>query len=283
MAVVSAPVPLRLAFWNCGVAPTRGTGKRSAAEAARVVDALLRRGADAVALCEVDEPTARQIHAELGRNVCLTSMTEPLGRSRWDLALFSRADRLRPRVPKPVVGRDEGPSIRAAQHLRLTPKPGDIFDLYLLHWRGRRHSNGHTYRSRASQTLWASVAAGLRQDRRIVVLGDFNDEPFDRPLTELRASRDPHHVLKRPRGRLYNPSWWLAAPDPTDPWTRFGTYAYAQGETSGHYLLDQALTSAHYLDAATPALPRAHVVSFGSLGITAPTIMDHLPLELVLP
>jgi hypothetical protein len=50
----------------------------------------------------------------------------------------------------------------------------------------------------------------------IIVLGDFNDEPFDRCMTHwLHGTRDRQLVRSKPSNRLlYNPSWrWLGEPE----------------------------------------------------------------------
>src|SRR5690606_9301441 len=123
----------------------------------------------------------------------------------------------------------------------------------------------------------------LRADRPVIVLGDFNEEPFDPPLAMLCASRDPEHVLRAPRERLYNPCWWLASPPAREPWAAFGSYGYRDGRTSGRYLFDQALTSAHFLDRGTGAAPHARILSLPSLEPSGAGTIDHMPLELCIP
>lgn len=279
---------LRLVFWNCGVAPPRarqGAATTTVHAAASVVHAALKTGADAVALCEVDGNTVDQIEEELGKGFRAVSMTKPVGRSRWDLAIFYRSQRLRHRQPVPVYGRDQGSHIRAAQRMELTDRSTNTnVMLYLLHWRSRPAQRSHDHREKAAQLLKERVRKDLRENRRVVVMGDFNDEPFDRSVSKtLSTSRDPHRVMRHPDSMLYNPTWWLAAPSPTEPWEPFGTHRYSYGATSNCYALDQALTSAHYLDQRTRAAPLARTLHFSSLGLPTPGTLDHLPLELTLP
>lgn len=278
---------MRLVFWNCGVAPTRGKGKRTAADAAAVVDAALRDGVDLVSLCEVNEEAVGEIRkAVTVKRTQAIAITHAEGKSRWDLAVFYRSERLRCRRGGPVLCRN-GDVARAAHSIRVHHLASEAeLVLYVLHWRSRvSPGNPRDHRNRAAKALRADIDRRLEQGLPVVVLGDFNDEPFDAPVSEhLRASRDPTHVAAHP-SRLYNPTWWLASPRPDDPWAAFGsTSPYRTGTTSSRYLLDQALTSAHFLDAETRRAPRVRVYPDATSLLGAPgATMDHLPLELTLP
>ncbi|MEX1367846.1 MAG: endonuclease/exonuclease/phosphatase family protein [Nannocystaceae bacterium] len=151
-----------------------------------------------------------------------------------------------------------------------------------MHWRSRLRSNGNPYRGIAAQTLYGDVEHDLQQNVPVVVLGDFNDEPFDASLASLGASRDPRLVLRHPKHRLYNPSWSLSAPTIEAPWARFGSLGH-NGRTSTRYLYDQALTSAHFLDEDAGTIPKANLRELVPDPATGSRIIDHLPLELTLP
>ncbi len=283
---------LRLAFWNCGVAPALGqgkraaTGKRSAATVAAVLDSILRSGVELIAGCEVDEDSVGAIRKAMkAKGVRRTLLVSKAGRSRWDLVVFYQTARVRCKTGTKVLVTADRSTIRAGYQVKVTIEEEDEFDLYLLHWRSRTGGSGHRYREHAALELSRHISRGLsKHDRRTVVLGDFNDEPFDRPLTTLRASRDPVLVQRRPVTYLYNPTWWLACPPASNPWERFGSYAYDSGRTTRRYLFDQALTSAHFLDEEQRRAPVVRLLSdvLDSVEQSSADI-DHIPLELTLP
>lgn len=266
---------MKLIFWNCGVAPTRGKPKRCVAEAAEVVCAAFREGAAIVALAEVDEATMKDLASKCARKVQRINITEPIGRTRWDLGVLYSPSAARCRKGGPVEGLAGGQNLRGGYSVNITNKQGNLeFRLYLLHWRSRLRSEGAEERLHQASLLWNSVRDDLSKDCPVVVLGDFNDEPFDMSLSHLNASRDPKWVLRRKKSCLYNPTWWLASPPAEAPADPFGTIEY-RGNGSSAFLFDQALTSYHFLDLKRSRFPRA------SLGQTSPT-KDHRPLELEL-
>lgn len=85
-----------------------------------------------------------------------------------------------------------------------------------------------------------------------ILLGDFNDEPFDASLSEqLLAARDRRLVRKNPV-LLYNPFWrCLGEPIPHVPGTRClsysGSYFHASGAETHWRTFDQIIFSSAFL------------------------------------
>lgn len=210
-------------------------------------------------------------------------LVDRVGGSRWDLGVFYRPEHIGCRQDEAAIARSSGTVVKAAHSVSISAGTAE-FRLYLLHWRSRLRGAAD-HRQEASIALRDSVRSDLEGDRAVVVMGDFNDEPFDGSLTILRASRDPRRVLRDRDAWLYNPSWSAVSPPHTDPWASFGSFAGRAGKTSDSYMFDQALTSAHFLDAATGAAPVVHVrrPQRTSPGVALSATMDHVPLELVLP
>lgn len=269
---------MRLVFWNCGVAPVRGKGKRSIHDTTLAIDATFKAGVDLIALCEVDDCSLERMHSELTPGVAaLVNLANREGSSRWDFGIFARVGSLGCEPMPPATGRDHGDLVKAAQSVRVWNGSGS-FRLYLLHWRSRLQ-NAHSHRLAAAAALHGSIRDDLHSGNPVVVLGDFNDEPHDVSLTALNASRDPRRVLRDPSTFLYNPSWALACPSATEPWNGFGSFRHVGGRTSSRYLFDQALTSAHFLDEKSQVTPtvKLHSIAAGNAS------NDHIPLELTLP
>ena len=213
---------------------------------------------------------------------------------------------------------------------------GSTLTVYVCHWPSRKLSGSEPYRIAASSFLSSLIERDLKFtkdelfDRSgkprlpsrdqlaarwagpVLVLGDFNDNPFDVSITSISGStRDAASVIRParlPRGtalnsvvaylslqpRLFNPTWQIFLSEEAP----FGTYEYA-GEWD---LLDQAFVSSGLLGAAPPRfvpgsarVPRLRfaTTSRGEIEIASPggvpssfdpvTLQgasDHLPLIL---
>lgn len=139
--------------------------------------------------------------------------------------------------------------------VKCAPTRG-IFDVYLTarangavlvllgnHWPAR---SAGVYKSEPFRIMAAEQCSVIVDQLRaqndgvqLVVMGDFNDEPFNRSVREyLLAIRDEERVLSRRTRRpyLYNCTWRLmeeAAP---------GTYYHTEGETPW-FMFDQVMVS----------------------------------------
>jgi endonuclease/exonuclease/phosphatase family metal-dependent hydrolase len=113
------------------------------------------------------------------------------------------------------------------------------------------------FTARGTPQLPAHAVLEERWNEPLLVLGDFNDNPFDTSLRLLADStRERAEVLKRPRlpatrgaaavaayltlrPRLYNPSWALLGGPESPSGAVLGTHRYGRD----WYLLDQVLCS----------------------------------------
>lgn len=266
---------LTLVFWNCGVEPARGKGKRLAADAARFINDQLGRGVDLVAVCEVGPQSFSTIKGLLGKRIRGTKIVDKAGGSRWDFGIFYRTTQILTRKGAPIKLLEAGETVKSAHSIKVLHRDGSpYFDLFLSHWRSRLQASGVGQREKAANLLWETVR---KANRAAVLMGDYNDEPFDNSMHKLRTSRDPAHVIRNPNGRLYNVTWRLCAPPENNPWDSFGTLKGSKDSHSERVLFDQALTTAHFLDADAKTAPTARI-----LPCDLPT-EDHLPVEITLP
>jgi endonuclease/exonuclease/phosphatase family metal-dependent hydrolase len=154
---------------------------------------------------------------------------------------------------------------------------GRAFTVYVNHWTSRRTDTVGGSRLEASEKLLELVRYGMGQaaDVAIVVLGDFNEEPFDAPMRNpLRPRGNWHEDLivrdrlalldsdrRADRPVLYNPCWRLMGelddPRPPTALSQAGTYYYelVQGDRvvrRGWYTFDQVLVNAEMLRGERP-------------------------------
>ncbi|HEU4408755.1 MAG TPA: hypothetical protein VFS43_26070 [Polyangiaceae bacterium] len=134
--------------------------------------------------------------------------------------------------------------------------------LVIAHWPSRQHDEQQRpKRNRLGEVvrqIFRSLIAHSPPEAPpyLVVVGDFNDEPFDHSIAEgIGSTRDRELARQKPRELLYNASWrhlGEAAPHPDDPATPAGagTYFYRRGTPSTRwYTFDQVLVSASFLTA----------------------------------
>lgn len=271
-------MPTTLAFWNCGLAPPApGKPKRTPAEAADAVRLSFSRGADLVAVCEVDREAFNAMKGHLrsaGLALRSTNLTKQAGkRSFWDLGLLF-GPTIRQIVPAHVLGEWEGQTVRVAARLSVQLSSGLHLRLYVAHWRSQIWS-GASQRREAARQLRGKVTSDLVANVPVVVLADFNLEPFDENMVDgLATTRDPRLALRHPKEKLFNPTWGWAAPPSTNPWQPFGSIAYKHTR----FLYDQALTSTHFLNESAGHAPYVRFIP------PPPTQeSDHDLLELTLP
>lgn len=159
----------------------------------------------------------------------------------------------------PIV---EGRVIARQSVTRLRVDGAPEIHLVVAHWPSRLHdAQQRVRRDRLGESVrgrFHSLVARSTPETPpyFVVMGDFNDEPFDRSIAEeIGCTRDRELARRRPRELLYNASWrhlGEAAPHPNDHPTPLGagTYFYRRGGPfTRWYTFDQVLVSASFLTA----------------------------------
>jgi endonuclease/exonuclease/phosphatase family metal-dependent hydrolase len=84
-----------------------------------------------------------------------------------------------------------------------------------------------------------------KEKQHVLVMGDFNDEPFDSALEILNATRDMTIARERP-GMLFNPFWRHLGHEDRDD-VVCGTCFHRNGETTRWRTFDQILLSGEFL------------------------------------
>lgn len=185
-----------------------------------------------------------------------------LFRAPFELAEGDRAVQLHP------IDLGDVPRTRGILEVDLTVH-GQPLVVLVNHWPSRGGGERTVeHRQRAAETARRVVLARLDAARLegreadILIIGDFNDDPFDDSLVEHLEAVRGKFALRGDRGRtvLHNPSWtFLGTPD-------LGTLYYR----SGWNVFDQAIVSRGMLDA-----DGLHYVE-GSLAIHEPDRIRNL-------
>lgn len=263
-----------VAFWNCGLAPAgRGDGcadDETYGAAGRTVRSLVQQGARMLGLCEVDEASVRRLRPFLPKSFTLGSCVGRDDRIRWDLALAYDRDAWENRGGSTkIVARYKESAFKAGWRRVLRHRSTGVeVTIFLAHWRSRLH-DGRLARERCGEELRRCIE---REQRSIIVMGDFNDEPFDKALESLNTSRDIHLVRKN-RTLLFNPFWRHLGHEDRHA-RRCGTYFHRNGDTTRWRTFDQIIISSDFLQ------DRGLCYEWAGPATQFEDVGDHVPVRL---
>lgn len=292
-----APSRIRFGWWNTDLCPRvlgRALEHSEIAKAALVADRLIEGGIDFLLLGEVTPEAAVAIFNALPRRQVLqlwTDTEDDISRPRI-AALYNRN-----------VILDSSPSIlstphsedrdlaRTVQFQARTNLPGAVpISVLAVHWHSQmvpQEDERQTLAGAVKEVVIRTLRAAKRSP--ILVLGDFNVEPYDAiMLNTLLASR--HHQFSRKK-LLYNCAWrWLGEGAPVDAEPslglakRRGTH-YFRGAGSWH-LYDQAMVSRGLLStiAGSPRLIESEsgVLFDSRIGTGQMRRFTHMPIAVTI-
>lgn len=280
---------IKFAWWNSRLSPPVGKPLPDSDRGVVLVEllALLGDGVDLLGLCECDSDAIRWIKSSLTGTTFEISAFSPTGAEFRIAAIWNTAtvDILETEYNTDVV---RGVSFRVGLRLTLRFRAGLACDLFLAHWPGRLF---HHKESGSREGFGAALRRGITARTQagaenFIVVGDFNDEPFDLSLTEgLRTTREPAMAARKP-DLLYNPFWrhivGAVAPAPKDGLAE-GSYYHRNDKLSKWKMLDQMLFSQAFmgkgewsLDESKTGVHRPELLDKAVRGTTSK--IDHLPV-----
>ena len=181
-------------------------------------------------------------------------------------------------------------NFRLAQRVELAiTDTDDQIHLFVSHWPSRLYyPNNHPVRHELGLRLRDAVNEALDKTKYIILMGDYNDEPFDFSLSEqLQATRDKNFA-QRKRQLLYNPFWRhmvqpLNIEKTSEVIAAAGSYYHKQGDITRWRTFDQIIFSAAFLGNTTWRLNEAltgiiDIPEYSALVMKAKEIFDHIPI-----
>jgi hypothetical protein len=215
------------------------------------------------------------------------------GRLQFDTGVIYRKDKLKLIDYESLIANRGSHSLKIANRVDfLSANMDKPFHVFVSHWPSRqwcekngadRHLLGIRLRD-AIEELYKFYGS----PPNAILLGDFNDEPFDASLSDqLLATRDRRLVRKNP-GMLYNPFWrCLGEPIPHVPGTQrvsySGTYFHASGLETQWRTFDQIIFSSAFLGQSEWQLNEKYtqiiqLEPFDNFVSKANEIFDHFPV-----
>lgn len=297
-------IEMKLGFgwWNTSLSPTKNKNRSSPEQkevAGNVVKRLLNNHSiDFLGLGEVSIQDINHLRTHINDNRYI--FTKNIGENDdggFDLGIVYNCEKLRLDKLKSIISsrgeRKLKIALRVDFQVALVEAPLYIF---VSHWPSRMFNHeGQAIRDDFAMKLKCEIEEiqnVYSGKASIVLMGDYNDEPFDKPLAgHLCASRD-RRLVRRSRYYLYNPFWrLLGEKDAHLPNRKIGTFAgtcfYSSGSETKWNTFDQIIVSS----ACLLGLPW-HLNEEKSMVLDLPpldlllmkkkSIFDHFPIQSIL-
>lgn len=240
----------RIAWWNTHLTPPRGKAL-PANEHSLVLEViiLLLSRCDIVFLGEVSSDNLDWLSEHLaGTPFVVKDMTRGSKARKFNLGVIYNEDVATFIGNEFNIAQIGGDNYKIACRMDFVFHREDYFSFLVSHWPSRllkredTEIRGH-YGAALRKEVESLQAEGVKY---LIVLGDFNDEPFNHSMTtHLRGCRDATFVMTNPE-LLYNPFWkqivcrrgYVRSPSTNDP---TGTYFYSSDNLHRWRVFDQML------------------------------------------
>lgn len=251
---------ITFAWWNTSLSPHSNENKASDEHKSYVIFTLLRlikeKSVDVLCLCEVsidDIIFIRELLKDLDFTIYDGTLRD--GRKKFDLCVIYRSNILE-FVNSNIISKVQvRRKIHAGQEVNFLIKDTrEPLTLYLAHWSSRMYDHEEsTKKILLGSLLRDAIMSSFENDKisNIIILGDFNEEPFNKSITDaLFASRDISLVKKTPT-LLYNPFWRHMVYNNLHPSSHLyegcGTYFYKGDESNEWKTFDQIIFSSSFV------------------------------------
>ncbi|MGZ9709526.1 endonuclease/exonuclease/phosphatase family protein [Glaciimonas sp. GNP009] len=289
------------AWWNTSLAPTKASD-RATDESKRIAlqvisELLVTRGFHILGLCELSEAEIDWLKDHCSRlGFEVVSGVEKLNRVTYDTCLIYDSKTLQYRANKNIHAMSGQSTQKIAQRVEFTIlKDQTLLNVFVSHWPSvMRMNKSNVERNRYGDHLKSAVDEVWEVDplAKIILMGDYNDEPFDTPLAfNLKATRDRHLASAKP-GSLYNPFWNRIGSDRdysrgSDNVGFCGTYFYAKDKLDRWRTFDQIIVSSGLLGQSQwhldeSAVEVINLPSYTEQVMDKKTKFDHFPVAITI-
>ncbi len=282
--------PLAFAWWNTSLSPlakSRASDEDKQIAIGVICYLLFYCAVDFLALGEIsaDDVALLRTLTEL-EGYRIESGVSQSGRLMFDTCFIYRPDRLQISTPIEIYDGSDDDRMKIAQKIGLQLiDDGTWFSLLVSHWPSRRNDADRISLGIHLRYVVKDIIAASEFAPYIILLGDYNDEPFDVSLSQrLMATRDKALIInKRKKQLLYNPFWRHLSYPNLQALDYAGTYYYKNGPMTKWHTFDQIMVSSAFLGEIGWALDEA---STGIIDIPGylqmvknnQSIFDHLPI-----
>lgn len=178
---------------------------------------------------------------------------DTVGKLKFDLCYIYNSNKVNLRKNNNYSSHENLVPIKAGHSYKLAQKleleilgTNEIIHIFVSHWPSRKYlpeNNSDRYFLGDQLRYYADI---IRKNSSkvpyILLLGDYNDEPFDKSISEqIIATRDKSLVLKK-KDIFYNP-FWCKMGNYNQKDRFYGTYYYKSGKYTKWFTFDQIIFS----------------------------------------
>ena len=255
------PETLVFSFWNTSLTPpvakcVGNTPQDKMDSALEIIGDILKK-VDFLGLCEVHNDNLEHISNYLkGTEFTVMNLILPIGKTWFDLAVIYNKKKLSVTFEAQLKARyGQQGSLKSAVRLSVKELQSENeFHVFISHWKSRL-SGSEEERRAAAVTLRNSIHDSVEQNKSVILMGDYNDGPFNQSIfCDLAAGKCFDATKSYPKGILYNPFSRLSFNPKlysylNDTPSSVGTY-YIKGaktEPQHFFIFDQIIFSADFL------------------------------------
>ncbi|NLQ23798.1 endonuclease/exonuclease/phosphatase [Shewanella sp. S-1] len=289
---------LRFGWWNIALSPSAPQAKSKANTVTypvlctHIKTLLQDHSCDFLALCEVSSEDVRYFSDNLKlEDFSTLNLTHNVGKTRFDVAIIYKKSKIKVSHIKSLSKFLTGNTVKASQLVEVENlDDSKIIYIYLCHWASRLNGNSEDKRVAAANIVYNSALDLIENGHDVIIMGDFNDNPYDKSLNKcLKASRCHDAVKKYPTEYFYNPFWRSIVSDNRYSHAgiattyRSGSHKYKQFMGEIWHSYDQIIVSGSFINNSY-----WHLNEFRTQVITPEAILenyednshfiDHLPI-----
>ncbi|WP_368178350.1 hypothetical protein [Aeromonas sp. R7-1] len=288
---------LRFGWWNAALSPSAPQAGSNASDETyplvckHIKSLLTEKSCDFLALSEVSSKDINHfINAIDIENITILDMAEKVGKTRFDIAVIYNNKKLKVKHISNLSKSITGNIVKAAQIVEvINIDDSKIFYIYLCHWASRLNG-GEEKRNASASMVYQSAMDYIQNDKDVIILGDFNDNPYDRSLNvNLQASRCHDAVRKYPNEFFYNPFWRTIVSEKKyshlEPMQAYpsGSHKYKTFQGTIWHSYDQAIVSGSLISGGRWCLNEYETNIISSTDIlndysSSKCFIDHLPI-----
>ncbi|EPS3421739.1 endonuclease/exonuclease/phosphatase family protein [Vibrio fluvialis] len=254
---------LRFAWWNVALSSTAVSNKNSIdKDYISIIESLLylftSQRLALLGLCEIssDDVSALKVLLPANSKIKIMDLNERAGRTRFDTAIIYDCSVISIDQVKGLSIPSQGQTIKIAQRLVVYEREyNERFYVYLSHWPSQILGIGDDKRKRAAIQLYENAKELLDRNERVILMGDFNENPHSPTLSILlNASRCHNKSRNYPTEVLYNPFWrsivsklTYSYVTPKDLKFQSGSLFYKNNFEAEWHSFDQIIVSGNFL------------------------------------
>ena len=251
-----------MAWWNVALSPAAPQARSKASKESysnicqHIETMFTEYECDLLSLCEVGTKDVSHLRQHLNlSNIDILDLTCKVGRTRFDIAVIFNNKKLSAKHIRQLAKKKSDSTIKAAQEVEIENLDDNRkISLFLCHWASRLRGDGEARRKVAADIVYSSATDLMRENRDVIIMGDFNDNPYNESiLNNLNSTRCHDSVIKNPNEFFYNPFWRTVVSEKkyshlssADDF-RSGSYRYKQFQGAVWHSYDQIMLSGSFL------------------------------------